>query len=343
MILIFSSTMDSSTNKVISWIKSMGKEVVRVNNADFLAFVYSMSFTNRESTEIKFQFNNLTFSEQEIEAVWFRRHSYSYTFEKQDFYFTDSSGNNNSIDELNQEIIGKNIKSEFKVVRDYVFYRLQKRPIVLGHWKENNENKLQILDLALEVGLKIPKSIVVRGLKSLNLQIQTKKIKQVITKSLSYSPGLVLGQIGRPISSFTSVVDAPLAKNSHEASFLWSLFQEKIDKSVEIRTFFLNGSFFSMAIFSQTNRQTSVDFRVYDTKKPNRTVPYQLPNSVEKKLRRLLDKLLLNTASIDLLLTNDGAYVFLEVNPVGQFGMVSRPCNYFLEKRIAAYLAGIEL
>ena len=30
--------------------------------------------------------------------------------------------------------------------------------------------------------------------------------------------------------------------------------------------------------------------------------------------------------------------VFLEVNPVGQFGMVSLPCNYQLEKRIAQYL-----
>jgi hypothetical protein len=30
--------------------------------------------------------------------------------------------------------------------------------------------------------------------------------------------------------------------------------------------------------------------------------------------------------------------VFLEINPVGQFGMVSHPCNYYLEKRIAQNL-----
>jgi hypothetical protein len=30
--------------------------------------------------------------------------------------------------------------------------------------------------------------------------------------------------------------------------------------------------------------------------------------------------------------------VFLEVNPTGQYGMVSDPCNYYLDKKIAEYL-----
>jgi hypothetical protein len=34
----------------------------------------------------------------------------------------------------------------------------------------------------------------------------------------------------------------------------------------------------------------------------------------------------------------DGREVFLEVNPVGQFGMVSRPCNYQLERKVAELL-----
>jgi hypothetical protein len=36
--------------------------------------------------------------------------------------------------------------------------------------------------------------------------------------------------------------------------------------------------------------------------------------------------------------TPDGREVFLEVNPVGQFGMVSAPCNYHLEKKVAELL-----
>lgn len=46
----------------------------------------------------------------------------------------------------------------------------------------------------------------------------------------------------------------------------------------------------------------------------------------------------LNCGSIDMILGNDGLYYFLEVNPVGQFGMVSGPCNYYLERKIANFL-----
>ena len=42
-----------------------------------------------------------------------------------------------------------------------------------------------------------------------------------------------------------------------------------------------------------------------------------------------------NTGSIDLILTPQGEYVFLEINPEGQFGMVSHPCNYYLEREMA--------
>jgi hypothetical protein len=46
----------------------------------------------------------------------------------------------------------------------------------------------------------------------------------------------------------------------------------------------------------------------------------------------------LSTGSLDLVRCPDGRFVFLEVNPVGQFGMISQPCNYRLEKEVAAHL-----
>jgi hypothetical protein len=53
----------------------------------------------------------------------------------------------------------------------------------------------------------------------------------------------------------------------------------------------------------------------------------------------LMRDLCLDTGSIDLICTSSGRIVFLEVNPVGQFGMVSKPCNYKLEHRLAEHLA----
>ncbi len=120
--------------------------------------------------------------------------------------------------------------------------------------------------------------------------------------------------------------------------FFPSLFQEYIEKEIEIRSFYLEGNFYSMAIFSQLDTKTEVDFRNYNDGNPNRTVPINLPDSLKCKLTVLMEKLNLNTGSLDLILTPKGEFYFLEVNPVGQFGMTSYPCNYYLEKRIAESL-----
>ncbi len=51
-----------------------------------------------------------------------------------------------------------------------------------------------------------------------------------------------------------------------------------------------------------------------------------------------MDKIGLNCGSIDMIRGTDGKYYFLEVNPNGQFGMVSSPCNLGLYKLVAETL-----
>jgi hypothetical protein len=46
----------------------------------------------------------------------------------------------------------------------------------------------------------------------------------------------------------------------------------------------------------------------------------------------------LTSGSLDVVLTTQYEYVFLEVNPIGQFEQVSVPCNYNLFKTIAEIL-----
>ena len=90
-----------------------------------------------------------------------------------------------------------------------------------------------------------------------------------------------------------------------------------------------------MAIWSQDNIHTEVDFRKYDTKNPNRNVPYTISLEIENKIHKLMEELGLNTGSIDFIYSSEGIIYFLEINPEGQFGMVSKPCNYYLEEKIA--------
>jgi ATP-GRASP peptide maturase of grasp-with-spasm system len=119
-----------------------------------------------------------------------------------------------------------------------------------------------------------------------------------------------------------------------DESFFPSLLQQNIPKKYELRIFYLRNKFYSMAIFSQNDAQTKIDFRNYNWEKPNRNVPYILPKEIEQKLELFMQSMQLDCGSIDMIVTTKDEYVFLEVNPKGQYGMVSLPCNYHLDKMI---------
>jgi len=129
-------------------------------------------------------------------------------------------------------------------------------------------------------------------------------------------------------------VNDDLVSNSTDI-FFPSLIQDYIEKKYELRIFYLRGSFYSMAIFSQNDAKTKVDFRNYNSDIPNRKVPFKLDQEQESKLKLLMETININCGSIDMIVTKDNSFYFLEVNPIGQFGMLSKPCNYSLEKIIS--------
>lgn len=137
--------------------------------------------------------------------------------------------------------------------------------------------------------------------------------------------------------AYTQMVDDALLAKTPE-TFFPSLLQQYIEKEFEIRTFYLDGECYSMAIFSQENDKTKVDFRHYDNVLPNRNEPVRLPEAIEEKLRRFAVAYNTNCGSFDLIQDKTGQIYFLEFNSLGQFGMVSQPCGYMLEKRIAQLL-----
>jgi len=92
---------------------------------------------------------------------------------------------------------------------------------------------------------------------------------------------------------------------------------------------------FSMAIFSQRNTKTNIDYRNYDKEKMNRMIPYILPVEIQQKILNFMQRAGLDTGSIDMIKTSDNHYFFLEVNPAGNIEMVSDICNYKIERKIA--------
>ena len=224
---------------------------------------------------------------------------------------------------------------ELKDLRDYIYSTMYKKcSRHLGNPNCMAVNRIYMLDLAKEIGLRVPDYAVITNYN------QLEKLERIsdkfVSKAISNGIYDFLGHDA--YYTYTEAWDKADYANKNIKLFP-SLVMSLIEKSFEVRSFYLNGEFYSMAIFSQRNKQTSVDFRKYCVEFPNKNEPFKLPDNVERKLDKLYKRLDLNTGSADFLVDKDGNYIFLEINPVGQFQMTSLPCNYNLEQKIANYLA----
>lgn len=302
MILIISDEYDWSTNIVIDWLAYFQVEWFRINDSDAceLSVVDSKTFIKMGKT---------TIDVDKIQAVWYRRGFISVgQFKK-----------------IKVPQFNSYLSHNKNVLHEYLQYKLSDKRQINSYGKAN-VNKLIVNDIAKEIGLKIPESYIDNKL------LSQKKYKKTITKPVT--PGF-LGSINNlNIDSYTKILQKDRIK-----TFNTSFIQEYIEKKIEIRTFYLLGKCWSMAILSQGDSKTQVDFRRYNNDVPNRTVPFKLPESIEKMIDTLMKRISLESGSIDLLYSTDNIFYFLEVNPVGQFDMVSFPCNYHLEKEIALHLS----
>jgi ATP-GRASP peptide maturase of grasp-with-spasm system len=314
MILIFSEQQDISTNDVIDWLHFKDYDFCRLNMDDI---------TNNSNFSIDNLLDKKGFTIKGINidlisVVWFRRWNVlEKTYSKLKSY---------------EPTIFESISSELRIIFGYIFYKLNHAKW-LTNLNQINVNKIVSLDLAHQVGLSTPLTLITNNTKTL-LRFKN-NTNSIITKSISENANYICNNV--PYTGYTVVVtDEDICKNFE--TFFFSIFQENLDKEFEVRTFFISGRCFSMAIFSQNDNQTKIDFRQYNHEKPNRTVCYKHHEFIEKKISEFMQLINLETGSLDFVITKSGETVFLEVNPVGQFGMVSIPCNYYLEEEIANFL-----
>lgn len=324
MILIFSSHLgEFTTDLVIDWLDYNKINYKRINGVDLIRENLKIDF---DSVQITIKNETINFSD--ISTFWFRR-LLPYN------YFLSEYGKLTENIILNIELI-RNIQSEYNKIRDFINF-FYKEKNWLSRIGDSSLNKIEVLNNAKNLGLIIPNSIITNS-KDEIIKFRN-KYSNVIVKSVSEVLGL-------PIDDEAYISYTHLLTNSDLDSlperFYPSLAQENIDKDYELRIFYLSGSFYSMAIFSQSDEKTKTDFRIYNMEKPNRNVPFTLPKNIATKLELLMRKLNLNCGSIDMIKSINGDYIFLEVNPIGQFGMVSKPCNYFLEEKVVCFLNEFE-
>ncbi|MET3020120.1 grasp-with-spasm system ATP-grasp peptide maturase [Flavobacterium hydatis] len=316
MILILSKPGDRDTDNVIEWLNFFKTPLIRIDDEELMQgksfFSYNINFIEDSYFENSIQKVYL----KDISVVWCRKFGFLHDYEKKLGAIRD---------------LTDFLYNEFKALRELILHLLEDKKWLFKRslWK----SKLEILNEAKMVGLSIPKTIITTERDSLKLFLKENN-NFIITKPIAEATHIKLptGSVALSTKKIETV------KNLNK-SFSPSLFQEYIEKEIELRVFYIMGKCYSMAIFSQSNPQTQIDFRAYDWENPNRFIPYQLPESIENKIDMLMKNLELNTGSIDLIKSQkNGDYYFLEVNPSGQFGMTAYPCNFPIHKIVAENL-----
>lgn len=312
-IIIQSESTDGSTDDVIIWLNYFNQLNNLVTFLDEYAIEqFSMEYSD---DELLVNINGNVFSTSD--SYWYRRGEFRFIKLLKSKY-----------KEMNHYLSHSQLRSISSIL-DAPLCKYQ-----LNCYNDNFIEKLQMLNDARKVGLTIPPTIYTDSLDKVMDFIH--KHTFIITKTTIVPFGTITLEQTYNFSSGTIKLSMDDLKNM-PTHFLPSIFQKYVEKKYEIRTFFLNGIFYSMAIFSQMDTTTQVDFRER-TVLPLRKAPYKLPAEYEEKLSKLMNKYSLKSCSIDTIVTPDHEFYFLEINPIGQFQWLSKNCNYQIEKKIAQYL-----
>jgi glutathione synthase/RimK-type ligase-like ATP-grasp enzyme len=189
------------------------------------------------------------------------------------------------------------------------------------------------LALAAQLGFTIPRTLVTNSPEEL-LRFYSECSGNLVTKARQ---GKVFRN-GESHAAFTQPIRRRDMANYRTIRYAPVTFQEYVPKRVELRVTVVGSQVFAAEIQSQANRSTRHDWRHYDLDHTPHA-PHSLPANIEILCVRLVRALRLCFGAIDMIMTPDGEYIFLEINPNGQWAWIEDLTGLPISNAIAELLA----
>lgn len=140
-----------------------------------------------------------------------------------------------------------------------------------------------------------------------------------------------------PVLCMTQIVSNRDIGYAESIRYAPVIFQAYVPKRLELRVTVVGNRVLAAAIHSQDTHRTRHDWRHEDLSH-TRYTPFDLPLEVEARCLKLVERLGLCYGAIDLVLTPDDRYVFLEINPSGQWRWVETMSGLPIADAIAELL-----
>lgn len=317
-ILILSHMNDRHADRIIPLLESTHVRVLRFDTADFpLRATLRASCASERAWqgELHIQDHDLDF--QAIRSIWFRRPTR--------FQFSPTLGIEAAKFSQNE-------------ARSAIGGILRSLPCL---WVNHPEKQVSAdykpfqLHLAQACGFVIPSTLLTNDPNEV-MRFYQQSQENMIYKPLSTSTIQVDGDTEFSAIYTTRIDEKKLSEILPSVSTTACLFQQAIPKKIEIRVTVIGTSVFAAEIYSQHSPKSCVDFRQgYDDLQ---YAVHVLPQNIVHQCLLLVHRLGLVFAAIDLILTPDDQYIFLEVNAAGQFGWIEDETGLPLYQTLATLL-----
>lgn len=297
-ILIITSSVDYTVDYIIENYKQMYR-FYRVNVDMFN--LYNFNYTYEHGFKIKSSYWSI--SEKEIDSVYYRK---------------PLLPNLSEYDTIYHNMISRDIISYINGLVDAFEGRVLSKPNIL----KRTENKVYQVKIAKLVGFKFPSSSLGTSVYDINELINNKSIIKPLTTGK-----IVSGNKCKTIQ--TALIDT---KITEDISLTPLYVQEYINKSYEVRVTIINNYTFSVKIQSFNK----VDWRINQEK--NMYSLISIPKDIERKCIKMLKIMDLSFGAFDFIVDKDNNYIFLEVNPNGQWLWLQEKLGINISEKIMNYL-----
>jgi len=200
------------------------------------------------------------------------------------------------------------------------------------------ENKLWQLATAKGIGFAIPRTVVTNDPSAVCELVRS--VPAAIAKAISCSGTEFEGETW---SLFTRPVTETDLQPQMAIRVAPCIFQERIERKSDIRVTVVGSRLYSAEITIRGERAVGeTDWRAVDSKHLAYE-PHTLPVKLAELCQSMLRQLGLKYGCFDFLRTTDDRYVFLEINPSGQWGWIEHEVGAPITKALAELLIEAEV
>ncbi len=208
-------------------------------------------------------------------------------------------------------------------------------PLINKHLIQHN--KLFQLKVASQVGLEVPDTVITNDPERLIHFCEDHG--GVIAIKMLKGDWFVEESDDKALFLFTQkITTQQIITHSDDIKLSPVFAEEYVEKALELRVTIVGDQIFACAIHSQDSDRTKTDWRRYDFENVSHE-EYKIPEEIRNKLFLYMRQLGLVYGAIDMIVTPDGRYVFIEINPSGQWLWIEELTGMPISQAVAELLS----